>query len=317
MCLIIIVMVDRFGTNNMIYYYFLGATIFCFISLIYYYFQPDIGRYTYWQNDLLYQSTRLKGIGGHPNTLGFMAASGLIASLHTYINRYPVSKFIYVLVLILLYSLILTNSRSSLAFLIVTLVVYFLIHSRSVILITPLVSIFAIAIIVWYEFFKEQTLALLGIFSRSGSTEEITSVTGRSSIWEVVIDLILQRPFFGWGHANLEAILFQKADEIGFTVGQAHNIYLQAAFAGGLIGMSILTISMLVILTIACLRAYKHRFSFDFCAMLYIMLSGLTESIMLATVSGNNYLVFMMVVASTALYCEQTQRHTKPRDITP
>ena len=58
-------MVGRYGSDNMIYYYCVGTVIFCVISLLFYYLAPDIGRYVYWQGDGLFQSTRLKGIGGN------------------------------------------------------------------------------------------------------------------------------------------------------------------------------------------------------------------------------------------------------------
>ncbi len=317
MCITIVVMMEYFGKDNFVFYYFIGVSIFCSISLMFYFFFPDIGKYTYWQDGVLFESSRLKGIAGHPNTLGFMAATGLIAAFHSYYVRYPISKTVYVLAAIILYSLILTNSRSSLAFLIITLVIFILIHSRSLILTMPLISLFAIIIAVGFDFFKTKALDMLVVFSRSGSSEEITSVTGRSNIWNMMIELIEQKPIFGWGHANLEPVLFKHADEIGFSVGQAHNLYLQTAFAGGIVGLGIFLSGMLVMLIISTIRAYRYQVPFDFCVIVFILFAGITESIILTTVSGNNYLVFMMVVASTAIYCKQTQNNIKPRDIMP
>ncbi len=304
MCITIVVMMDRFGINNMIFYYFISIAIFCTVSLVFYYLVPGMGKYTYWQNGVLYESSRLKGLAGHPNTLGFMGATGLIAAFHTYFRRYPVSKLIYALAIIILYSLILTNSRSSLAFMVVTLLIYVLVHSRSVIFSTPLISVIAVSIVLGFQFFRGQMLAMLGIFSRSGSPDEIA---GAANTWDIVANLIQKKPIFGWGHANLDAVLFQRAGEAGFTVGQAHNIYLQTAFAGGLIGLTILLLCMLAMMIFATMRTYKYQFPFDFCIVLYILFAGLTESIILTTTSGN-YLVFMMAVASTTLYCERTQQ---------
>jgi O-antigen ligase len=78
-------------------------------------------------------------------------------------------------------------------------------------------------------------------FSRSGRLEEILSLTGRTEIWAAVIGLIEQSPWLGHGFASSRDLLpdaWQGAH--GWTTTSAHNLWLQAALGGGLVGLAIL-----------------------------------------------------------------------------
>ena len=77
----------------------------------------------------------------------------------------------------------------------------------------------------------------LQVFSRTGSANEILTLTGRTEIWSAAFDRILERPIFGWGFNGTEALMINSMAE-GFT-GQAvnaHNMYLQLALTLGIVG---------------------------------------------------------------------------------
>lgn len=309
MFMIIVTMVDRFGMNNVIYYYFLGVAIFCVFCLYYYYAVPGIGRYIYWQDGEIYVSTRLKGISGHPNTLGFMTAAALISFFHLCLIRYPLQKILsFFAFFIILACLILTNSRSSILGTIVACGLYAVIYYRAITFTAPILSALIILFIFVFEYFKEHIFSLLGMFSRSGNIEEITSMTGRSAIWDQMFQLIEMRPFFGWGHATLEEVLVANADKIGFAVGQAHNLYLQVLFVGGFVGLLIFLISIGSLIFLGVVKGIYSRAPFELCIVVYTLLGGVTESIILTTVSTNNYLVFVMAIAGLSLYSEASQK---------
>ena len=71
--------------------------------------------------------------------------------------------------------------------------------------------------------------------SRSGDSEEITTLTGRTDIWEVGIDAAVDSPTFGVGPTGVRDLYADAlADgDIGFDAGEAHNGLLQIVLAAG------------------------------------------------------------------------------------
>lgn len=69
--------------------------------------------------------------------------------------------------------------------------------------------------------------------------------SGRAAIWDQTIELIMQRPLFGYGY-ELESVTKSRLPGDSFT--SSHNIYLTAGYYGGVIGIALLlsciTVSM-------------------------------------------------------------------------
>lgn len=311
MLYVVLVMTARFGFNNMVYYYFIGTVVFGTISLVYYYAIPEIGRYTYWLHDgTLFQSTRLKGIGGHPNMLGFMMAAGVLSFVHLLARGYPMHKLLYPCVMIVLFCLILTNSRTSLGGMILMVGLYLSLAWRmfpfAVIGGIGMVGVMMYAAALPADWVTE----LLTMFSRSGELSELTTLTGRSHIWDVMFILIEKKPVFGWGYATLGDVLIANSDEVGFTVRQAHNLYLQVLFVGGFVGMFFFVISMIAALIPAIVKTLKERVAFELCIIVFILFSGITEAIIMTSVATNNYLLLALSLASLSIFCEKSRART-------
>lgn len=302
MFFVMVVMVRQYGVENVIYYYFLSAAIFAVISLFYYYLIPEVGRYIYWQDGVLFQSTRLKGIGGHPNVMGFMLAVAMLAFVHLYLKGYPIGKIAYPALMLIVFCLVLTNSRTSLGGAILMILTYISIHFRLFIAMFIVggmaIGFFVMAAMLSWSGVDE----VMQIISRSGKVEEVTSLTGRSSIWNQIFDLIAQKPIFGWGHAVMGKVLTAHADQIGFSVGQAHNLYLQVLFAGGFVGLFLFLLGHLAAFIPSIIKTVNTRHAFEFCTIFYIILSGMTEAFMISSVATNAYLVFTLCLSSLAVY---------------
>ena len=73
--------------------------------------------------------------------------------------------------------------------------------------------------------------SLLKSTTRSGSLDEITSVTGRAEIWVYVCEKIMERPIQGYGPGVVKFYLFEKQHLL-----HTHNVVLNMAFLGGLFG---------------------------------------------------------------------------------
>jgi O-antigen ligase len=118
--------------------------------------------------------------------------------------------------------------------------------------------------------------ALTVDLSRSGDTAELTSVTGRTGVWEHTVELIGERPLTGYGfNGNVEVLDQAFADgDIEFEASEAHNIVLQAAMNGGVVPALLLVASL-----ISFARRIQRRPHPVASAMVaLIVVHGLTES---------------------------------------
>ncbi len=113
---------------------------------------------------------------------------------------------------------------------------------------------------------------ILAGVSRSGSVDEITSGTGRTRIWAVVIDLWTQRPLFGYGAGSAKFIL--PVHPLLFeAAAHAHNLYLNILFAGGLVGLG-LFLTAVVTATRAAWRQHLHSV---IALIVFLLVYGITE----------------------------------------
>lgn len=302
---ITVILVARCGADRTFYYYFISVSIFSLISLIYYYILPEIGRYSYIDGTgQLFQSTRMSGIAGHPNTLGFMTATSLVTFTHLVLHKYKLPKISYIGAVIIFLCLVLTDNRTSIGGAFIFTFLYITIYTRSFSLVLLTGSFTAMCAFISFLIWPNIGNELLVMASRSGNPEEITSLTGRSNIWSYMLILIEQKPVFGWGHAKLGAVLSENRDAVGFFVAQAHNLYLQILFSGGLFGLFLFILGYLGILYTAFLKTLiNNKHALEFCLLFLFILSGFTESIMIASVVNNAYFVFLMCLATLSLFC--------------
>lgn len=80
--------------------------------------------------------------------------------------------------------------------------------------------------------------------TKSGSVNEITSLTGRTEIWAEAVGLISQRPISGWG-------LDSAASLMGEHAMGTHNLLLHFLFSGGIFSALILVALLIATAVIA------------------------------------------------------------------
>lgn len=81
--------------------------------------------------------------------------------------------------------------------------------------------------------------------TKSGSLEEITSLTGRTEIWTEAIGFIAQRPITGWGLDSAASLMNDHA------MG-THNLLLHVFFSGGIFSALILIGLLIATVVVAC-----------------------------------------------------------------
>lgn len=102
---------------------------------------------------------------------------------------------------------------------------------------------------------KENDSGTEKINEKSGLSEEVSNTgSGRGEVWIKSLDLIEQRPMFGWG---LENMLNEFYKQYGINEGRTHNLILQLAGTTGIVGMLLYISAVAVIF-------FKVVFDFKF-----------------------------------------------------
>jgi len=109
---------------------------------------------------------------------------------------------------------------------------------------------------------------LINLVSKSGTTEELASGTGRSRIWAESAKLIAQRPLTGYGAATSKDLL---ADYTRYT----HNMLLNVGLSGGLIPMALLGAAFLYGFN----RLWSDPRPMADSLFLFLFLNGLAENV--------------------------------------
>jgi len=126
---------------------------------------------------------------------------------------------------------------------------------------------------------------LINLVSKSGTTEELTSGTGRSEIWGASVRLIAQRPLTGYGAATSKDLL---AEYTRYT----HNMMLNVGLSGGIIPMALLAAAFLY----GFGKLWSDPQPVADALFLFIFLNGLAENVCFLVLDSAP-----MILLSTAL----------------
>jgi len=263
---------------------------FCLISILTYFAVPDFGRMKVWYGNEQVLSNRLSGIGGNANTIGRQAALALLLlvlygkelkALHRHI--------IPVVAIVAGTALLLSNSRTSIALLLVILWFLWFCNERrwGMFLISVFVAICSLPLVLMFG------EAILTALSRSGDISEITTGTGRSYIWKVVVQLIAERPYFGWGYGSTLFILPEHSGDIRHTAPHAHNMVLQILVTTGFVGLAAFMLALLIRLH----DAWRAQNRTVLTMMAFVCLNGLTEASAFAGIANSATLALLIAIA--------------------
>ncbi|TWT94527.1 O-Antigen ligase [Stieleria varia] len=125
----------------------------------------------------------------------------------------------------------------------------------------------------------------LSAVTKSGDVEELTSLTGRTTIWSEAIDWILQKPLTGYGMDSASSVMTKEA------VG-THNLLLHVTFSGGVI-------AGLILITLLAMTAYHAAASQEplvrgICT--YVLVSGLVEDTLFESFPATLTLLWIMAL---------------------
>ncbi len=139
--------------------------------------------------------------------------------------------------------LVMTKSRTSLAALVVGLTASYILRApaaKRTGLIIAAVSISA-SMLLLYAVAGAWIFESLGGIAKMGREEEVSTLTGRLPLWEVIIEFIEKRPLFGYGYLAFwddKRVEYLSAT-LAWVIPHAHNMYLDITLDGGVIALAI------------------------------------------------------------------------------
>ncbi|NIX76191.1 O-antigen ligase family protein [Microvirga terricola] len=181
---------------------------------------------------------RLQGLAGHPNVFGQQI--GVFITLAIIARRLRcLQRLTYLAFLTLGFmALLATGSRTTL---IAVAIAWSFIAVRERGYGAPLTFAMlggvAILLLVSAVVGMADVGSLLQGLSRTGTTSEIFTLTGRTEVWDLVWRFFLQKPLLGWGFNGTEGLLSNNvsASFVGSAVN-AHNMFLQSLLSIGILG---------------------------------------------------------------------------------
>jgi exopolysaccharide production protein ExoQ len=147
-----------------------------------------------------------------------------------------------------------------------------------------------------------QPEAIVGIVGKD------LTLTGRTDLWEHAWELILQRPWLGYGYNALWSDWESESASVWRAVGwqapSSHNGFIELWLALGLLGMVIFAVHFLTSLSRALVAANRHKspeYYMPVLVLIFTILSNITEAPLL----DRNNIYWVLYVASTLSLCHQ------------
>ncbi|MFN0194274.1 MAG: O-antigen ligase family protein [Aestuariivirga sp.] len=268
----------------------IGIAALAIGSLIVYFAVPSLGRMRIWSGNQQILSMRLSGLAGHANSIGRLCCLGIILlAVHWKQLRAFWRPAPLLTLLLLATTLLLSNSRTSIAITVIVLAVYWFGKLR-VMPYLLLAAAFAAVILVAVTPYSEQIMAML---SRSGDADEIMTGTSRTHIWAVANMLGSQRPWFGWGYGSSVFVMPAYQDLMGHAAPHAHNIFLQLWMTTGIVGVMLFVAALVSRFLLAVWRDERLVIAL----LLFVFFNGLTESSAFGGVANITSVVLCLAAA--------------------
>jgi O-antigen ligase len=286
----------KYGPDRMVEILVWTGLVMCVASIAVYFAVPEFGRMKNWYGNDLVLTSRLQGLFGASNGAGCGAATLLFLTIFFYMGQPGASRLVgWMTIIAASVCLIMSINRMAMGAFLVSSLVYFLVtgnFGRKLLLLISLGVLVVVPVLLFPE-------AVFELVSRSGDAEEVTSGTGRTRIWAVVLDLIPKSWLIGYGYASAQYILPTHPD-LFEAAAHSHNLYLEMLFCSGVVGFFMLLWCLLTTIILA-IRVGGAR---ELGLFVFFIPYGLTEPV----IGGVTYLAMIMWQASVVLLFYRAKR---------
>jgi len=243
--------------------------------------------------------------GTHPGaTAGYLGVAALVA-LVMLMQKWEVSsvlrRVLPILVIALVILIVLTGTRTMIAAFITALPVVILTSSFASRGIRALLGgffayVLAAVMLLWPERLVEFVL-------RGGSVEQLSSLTGRTELWQYALEALERSPWFGFGYGSGRVVLTERIP----WSGTGHNLWIEAGVSLGIVGAVLVTL----IISWLFVQTFKNRHSVSHPGK--TLVPTLAVFLTVGSVAGPTIALpgFLLTVAGLLIACEST-RPTEP-----
>lgn len=258
------------------------------LSLVFVIFFPERGIYSI--------NGRWMGVTTNPNSLGVICFVSFWANLAC-IRFYKQPSVRWFCALSLLIALILLVGTNSITSILCTVVVIAcmqyvaLIHRNPPVLIVIklfLGMIVILSLLLTVIAIRPEWLSVDTILSGVGRGSHLT---GRVELWKTGMDLILQKPWLGWGFDSLASVLSGNR----MDTGQFHNGYVDLCIRGGFVGVG-LFFALIAKLFFNCIGLGKDHTRIA-AVYLILVLSILIHNLTEASWIRNSHLLWILFLS--------------------
>ncbi len=246
---------------------------------------------------------RLKGVMLHEQMLGFVCVMAILLALVWYLNRQRCGDTSYLgliagFIVLALITLVATKVRAFSAYFMLTVFVVFFMYIRGPARIYVLAAgaVCAASLFVLVDI-------ILPLLSRG---EQDETLSGRTLVWEVTWNQIVDRPIQGYGFATYPGYFATLWG--AWSPAHAHNLWLQVWFENGAVAV-ILFAAMLIGMLVNGYRFYRLTglLSYTFFLALFCLLASMT-SVIVGAKMGTFYGMLLI------LFFQEEQMHLAARD---
>ncbi len=234
------------------------------------------------------EEARLGGFIINPNELGMLIVIGIataIIELKHAFNKW--SK--WVMMALLLYSLLLTGSRSSMVGLLI-IILYFATQSKTI----------RMKLLISGTLLLAAPYVLLQLFIKQGNVDEVLNMTGRIPFWRDLITFNFPRePLLGYGYMRIDYA--DKFESISSYAGaMTHNTFLQVLIGLGLVGLFIVLAQVAATVHAIAVNSDKDKKRLCIALFIPVMINSFTE---FGVFGETNYgiMMYLFIVFSLAL----------------
>jgi O-antigen ligase len=224
---------------------FATIVLMCVLSVVTYFVLPG------WARDFRSAGAgRLNGVTGSGNSLGSLAAIGMVIGVYavrTASSRSHAFLRAFLIVIVAI-ALSMTQSRSAMIALAAAFIVVFALRS----LLTAMVFAGLAAVATWLllqpQWLQTAMAAVSSALSRTGRVAEITSVTGRTEIWAALLPTSLASPWIGYGLGSPRIVVAEAyVGRWGDRYESAHNWLLESVISVGMVGTALLVVFLVLL----------------------------------------------------------------------
>lgn len=257
---------------------FFSTFIVILLSILVVFNMPIYGITYFSNNDLYSLIPRWNGITPHPNSLGVFCVVAIWSGLcwreyhDGMIARFVLLCLTLCALFIAVYG---CQSMTSTVVGVVIFVMFFCINKSRF---SPIFSFI-------FLFILGSCLLLVFSFILKLINRDAT-FTGRTELWYQALEVIIEKPFLGWGFDSGASVLSTASSDIIYS--SFHNGYLQVIVLGGVIGFVLLLISLFKMfkVTVSC-NKLNPLLSFSFFSILVaIGIQNITESFFLTPLTS-------------------------------